>query len=357
VDTRTLPHRENASLACGAPTVRLGNVTLELPSLAATHADYEKASNAKVVLKADIFNYRYQDYKRPIHTETAQGHKRPINTKTAQDNAAKRIRDTQKAHKPKATIVHMIHDGSLTTKSLLEFYEFQKGLDIPIITTTEKNPRQGASEFIEEMGAFEDFETSQAKAPTVSIMCDPENLEEKLRYIAGRYKIVNVQWAGYGDHIQTWEVLSRFQRNGRLWCNTIGIERAYETIKDGNENIHPASVIPPLMFGAHSYSVMPRTYPRDGGGAAGSAPKQGRVMRFDPSTCCYIESKLDVDVARARSFNSIQEMLGLVRSGILDGSFYSRYCAKRQGLRACLEQAMNRSGTSREPGQTGLFDQ
>lgn len=344
VDAATLPHRESDSLACGAPTVKLGETSLGLPSLAATFADYDNARKAGVSLEAGIFNYSHLDSGRPMIDGITQ------------KNMARRIRETQEAHGPKVTIAHMVHKGGLTDAGLLAFYELQRSIGLPVLTTTEKNPEQGVSQFIGEIGAFEDFETDQAKAPTISVKCDPEDFEAKLRYIEGRYRIVNVRWAGYWTHLPTWEALSRAMRRSDMWCNVVGVGRAYETVKVGRRSVYPASITLAMMFGAHSYSVMPQSFPRDAGKPAGAGERPRKVMRFDPATCSYRPSRLPAGVARARSFNSIQEMLGTARSGILDGSFYSGACSERPGLRACLAQAMDRLGTRRDPGQSGLFD-
>lgn len=251
----------------------------------------------------------------------------------------------------------MVHDGSLNARSLLAFYNLQKRLGLPVITTTERNPLQGVSGFIREMRAFEAFETDQARAPTVNVLCDPENFGAKLRYIARRHRIVNVQWAGYRENAATWETLSRTLRDARMWCNVIGITRRYETTRgEAGKKIHPASIVPPLLLGAHTCSVMPKSYPKGDGGSNAKKGAGPRVMDFDPGTWCYGPSRLPANVARARSFNAVQGALGPVRSSILDGSFYSRACAERLGLRACLGQILARSGASREPGQGQIFD-
>lgn len=110
-------------------------------------------------------------------------------------------------------------------------------MGLPMLTTTEKNPEQGTSQFINEIGAFEDFETGQEKAPTVSLKCDPESLEGKLRHIRGRHRIVSVTWAGYWTNVAAWETLSRSMRYGKLWCNVIGVGRSYETIKSNGGDL------------------------------------------------------------------------------------------------------------------------
>lgn len=337
-----LQHEDNASLACAALEVRLGGHSLEFPALGATYADYGHARKAGVGLDADTLCYYHLDYKRPI----TKGKTRK--------NVAERIGRTQELHRPKLTIAHMVHDGSLTGASLRAFYEFQEDLGLHVITTTEKDPLQGIGAFRREMEGFEAFETDRARAPTVSVRCDPEHLEAKLRHVARRHRIVNVQWGGHAKYAAGWEVLAGVLRSNDLLCNVIGLPRRYETVAlaDGQQ-ARPSAAIPPLLYGAHLSSAMPPSYPR-GGEAFGAGGAQDAVMGFDPDTWCYEASGLEPEMARARSFNDTQDALGIARTGILDGSFYSRVCGRILGPRACLERAMALSASSRDPGQARI---
>lgn len=337
-----LQHEGNASLASAALEMRLGGRPLEFPALGATYADYGHARKAGANLDADVFAYYHLDYKRPI------------SKREARDNVAERIERTQERHRPRLTIVHMLQDGSLTGTSLRAFHEFQRDLGLQVVTTTEKDPLQGMDAFRKEMEGFEAFETDQAKAPTVSMRCDPEHLEAKLLYVARRHKIVNVQWGGHAKHAAGWEVLARASRANDLLCNVIGVPRRYETVGPaGGQQVRPSAAITPLLYGAHLSSVMPQSYPR-AEGAARAGGTQGTVMGFDPDTWCYEASGLEPDRAHAGSFNAAQRALGLARSSILDGSFYSSVCGRVLGPRVCLERAMALSAASRDPGQARI---
>lgn len=166
---------------------------------------------------------------------------------------------------------------------------------------------------------------------------------------------MNVQWGGYATYAEGWETLSATVRRSGMWCNVIGIPWRYETVKDEGRQLRPSMIIPALQYGAHSYSVMPSSFPRneEGSGGAGSAPD--RVVEFDPGTWCYAPAELEADAAHARSFNAVQDALRLARSSILDGSFYSALCARVPGLRVSLEQIMRRSAASRDPAQAKIL--
>ena len=342
MDRTVLPHGSSASLACAALGVRLGDLSFEMPALGATYADYRHARGAKAGLDAPMFNYYHTDYTRQFTQEKTR------------ENVAGRIVLTQERHRPQLTIIHMAHQGSLNAAGLRAFYRFQQDMESPILTTVESDPLQGIGAFRREMGRFEAFETDQARAPTISVRCDPDNFGAKLRYIAQRHDIVNVQWGGYGQNAESWEALSGTLRDTGIWCNVIGIASRYETAR--GQDSRPSSVIPALLYGAHSYSVMRQPFPRAEGGPGGPGAARESEMAFDPATWCYVPTGLPADVAHARSFNAVQEALASVRPGILDGSFYSRECAEILGLRVCLARAMGRSPASRDPGQAGIFD-
>jgi len=333
-------HDGKSGLSCSALSVRLGGVSLELPTLSATGADYDHASSARMALDADVFNYYHRH---------SMGY--PITHRGTQDNIGARVREAQKRHGPRLTLVSLEHPGDLTDAGLAAFHALQVRLGLRVITTVEKNPMQGLGGLREELEAFDGLDTDQERFPTISVRCDPRDFREKLLHIVDRYGGFNLQWGGHGEFSTRWRILADTLRANDVWCNVVGILNRESEISMAGQKIRVSGAARALLYGGHSYCfAWPHYHPpatagggasqggASQGGARGPGGRDGAATLFNPETWLYGPCGLDYHVARTRSFNAIQGALGLAREEILGGTFYSLHCAQRPGLGGALAQ-------------------
>lgn len=318
-----------SGLACSALSVQLGDAALDLPALNANYSDYAHASRAGMPLDARVFNYYHRD---------SAGY--PIHHPSTQNNIESRVRAVQARHAPPLTILSLEHPGDLTDRGLDALHRIQVRLGLPIITTAEKNPMQGLEALRAELEAFDRLETEQARFPTISVKCDPADFRAKLLHIVGNYPGFSLQWGGHKEFSDRWDILSAVLREHPVWCNVVGIlNREARIAAHGGQKIRTTGAARPLLYGGHSYCfAWPHFHPPpDTGGEAPGGPAPKPAL-FNPGTWCYEPRKLEYSAARTKSFNAIQEALGVARNEIVAGALYSRHCDQRLGLRTALGQ-------------------
>jgi len=316
-------------LACSAIDVQLGSAHIRLPAVCANYADYSHAHKAGVPLRAPMFNY---------HHRNTSGYS--IAHKATQNNIEAKIAEVQERHRPSMTIMSLEHPGDLTASGLGAFHRLQMRLGLPIITTVEKNPMQDLRSLMRELEPFDRLETDQERFPTISVRCDPIDFKEKLLYIVSSYNGFNLQWGGYSKFSERWGILSSVLRDYPVWCNVVNIlNREVSIGTPMGQKIRTSGMVRSLLYGGHSHCfAWPHYHPPAGGGA--SRRQAQKATLFNPRTWCYEPCDLEYSVARTRSFNAIQEALGLAREQILAGTLYSRHCRQRLGLNEAMAQIL-----------------
>jgi len=116
-------HDRNSGIGCNALEVRIGNVTHELPTLCASHADYEAGRASGVRTRAGLFNYHH------VSRGSAS-----LTSRATRDGITRRIRRIQGRHGPTTTAITVAHAGGLPIAGLRAHHALQDSLPVDIIS-------------------------------------------------------------------------------------------------------------------------------------------------------------------------------------------------------------------------------
>ena len=201
-----------------------GKKPINLPQISASRADYDKAERAKIPLNAKIFQY-YINLKLSIYNGITD----PNTQKKILDN----YKLIMKKHTPIISDVNFWNSNIKWTRRERDAaLQLQIQMNTDFLSDIVMDRNQSYSNFEIALTELLNYNCDKIKCPSVSMYDNPIILKRKLNLIyEKKIKRFNIEWAGVTHH-DSWNVLSTFLHNKKIWCNMVSINnRRHRTSK------------------------------------------------------------------------------------------------------------------------------
>lgn len=300
----------------------IGDATFQLPHVAASKSDIDKAEKINIPITTQLIQYFYQ-----VRNSF------PLTDKHYRQNITKTFLRLMEKYPNHISDINFdfLKSHIITPQEIESVLQIQKDVKSPFLSIIEPDKEQSLDTFIADL--------DNTSNPHKQILCPGIDLDtvtpglfsKKLDYILEKkYPRFNVKYASLQARYSNWLDLSEKIFGKDVWCNMTSVLRGHFNTTPPHRSLLACTFLYGVHTASHGYRRFSQSSDKKNIEIKKPEDYTGRLL--DPNSFYYNEVNTAYDQSIVNSLNNLCSEMDKIRDHVINDTFVTKYLPARAGF-------------------------